>query len=358
MIHAAFYAPMKPPTHPTPSGDREMARALIAALQNAGIQTDLASELPSRDGRGNPQVQKDIRKAAALEIDRLVAARNSSKWRIWVSYHNYYKAPDLIGPVVSKALGIPYFLIESTRARKRLSGPWADFASAAEVATDTAHTVFYLTQRDAEALRDRRPAHQKLVHLAPFLPQEALPNETDRTGSILSVGMFRAGDKLASYRLVAETLKLLTSQGWHLDIAGDGATRPEVETLMAPFGDRVRLLGALDRDGLQQAYQTARILFWPGVNEAFGMVYLEAQAAGMTVVAQNRPGVCDILAPGAVYPSSDTGPTALAARLDFLLSSPKLTMHLGESARQYVERNHLMPSASATLRHSIEGALA
>ena len=32
----AFYAPLKAPDHPTPSGDRRMARLLIQALEAAG----------------------------------------------------------------------------------------------------------------------------------------------------------------------------------------------------------------------------------------------------------------------------------------------------------------------------------
>ncbi|MEO1722987.1 MAG: hypothetical protein AAFR84_11325, partial [Pseudomonadota bacterium] len=35
-VPVAFYAPMKSPDHPTPSGDREIARHLLTALSAAG----------------------------------------------------------------------------------------------------------------------------------------------------------------------------------------------------------------------------------------------------------------------------------------------------------------------------------
>ena len=35
-MRIAFYAPLKPPDHPVPSGDRRMARLLMAALATAG----------------------------------------------------------------------------------------------------------------------------------------------------------------------------------------------------------------------------------------------------------------------------------------------------------------------------------
>ena len=44
-MEIAFYAPLKPPGHPVPSGDRRMARGLMAALGAAGHRVVLASAL-------------------------------------------------------------------------------------------------------------------------------------------------------------------------------------------------------------------------------------------------------------------------------------------------------------------------
>jgi glycosyltransferase involved in cell wall biosynthesis len=122
---------------------------------------------------------------------------------------------------------------------------------------------------------------------------------------------------------------------------------------MRPFGTRVRFLGALKETEMEKAYQRARILFWPGVNEAFGMTYLEAQATGLTVLAQDRPGVRDVLAPGVAYPAPGNGSSALAARLDMLLGSPKMVLHLGQIARSYVGANHLLDRACETLGKTV-----
>ncbi|MEM9578643.1 MAG: glycosyltransferase family 4 protein [Pseudomonadota bacterium] len=357
MISAAFYAPMKSPNDPVPSGDRSMARALLQALAEAGLDTTLASELRSRDSKGNPARQAELMALAKLERERLVQQGRAAGWQLWISYHNYYKAPDLLGPATAAALGIPYVLIESTRARKRLDGPWARFARAAEAATDAAAIVFCLTEHDAEALHKYRPAGQVIAPLHPFLPVKALPPETTRESALLSVGMMRAGDKSASYGLIAETMAYVQKEAWHLMIAGDGPARAEVEQLMARFGTRVRFLGALSGKALQQAYGSAGLFFWPGVNEAFGMAYLEAQAAGLTVVAQDRPGVRDVLAPGASYPAVEQGPRALAARLDLLLASPKLTTCLGKAARAHVAKHHLLGPASARLKSVLSEVL-
>lgn len=122
----AFYAPMKPPHHPVPSGDRAIARNLMAMLTASGAEVQLASELRVYDKQGCADTQARLKDAASQEVARLL--RDMPPADLWVTYHNYYKAPDLIGPAVARVRGIPYVQIESTRAQKRLSGDWAEYA--------------------------------------------------------------------------------------------------------------------------------------------------------------------------------------------------------------------------------------
>lgn len=351
-MRLAFYAPMKAPDHPVPSGDRSIARALLSTLRLVGTEVDLASRLRSREGKGDPARQREIEEAAKEEVARLVDAPEAGAWQAWITYHNYYKAPDLIGPPVAKALGIPYVQIESTRARKRLTGPWAGFARQAEAAADAAQLIFYFTQRDAETLQRDAPEEQRLVHLRPFLDRADLPMQSELSGPMLSVGMMREGDKLASYRIIAETLDEMADLDWRLDIAGDGPPRGQVEALMQPFGDRVRFLGMLDAERLQRAYRKASLLLWPGVNEALGMVYLEAQAAGVPVVAQDRPGMQELLAPAA-YPAIAEGAQGLARMAKAYLRNAALRQEAGRVARAHVQAHHLLPAAARTLAEGL-----
>ena len=344
MTRVAFYAPMKSPRSPVPSGDREMARNLMHAIESGGATVDLVSELRIHDRTGEPTRQATARREAQAEIARLTRELQDARPALWVTYHNYYKAPDLIGPDVSRALGIPYVQIESTRARKRLTGPWARFAEAAEAACDAAQVIFYLTSHDLITIKRHRAEGQRLVRLRPFLPAETLPPPSSCDGPMLAAGMMRPGDKLASYRIIAETLAHLRGD-WRLDIAGDGPARAEVEALLAPFAGRVRFLGQLDRAALDRAYARASLLLWPGAGEAFGMVYLEAQATGLPVVAQNRPGVRDVVLRGG-HPGPREGAVALAARVQEMLDNPRLRRHTGAAARDMVARKHLIGTAT------------
>ena len=143
MTGIAFYAPMKPPTDPVPSGDRTMARALMAALSGIDLgAVHLISELRSRDGTGDEARQNEIFSAAEVETERLVKEQPPG---LWLTYHSYYKAPDLLGPALAHHWGIPYVLVEATRASKRLTGPYASFATAAEAACDAADVIFHMT---------------------------------------------------------------------------------------------------------------------------------------------------------------------------------------------------------------------
>ena len=347
----AFFAPLKAPDHPVPSGDRTMARALTAALRHGGHDVCHTSDLRIYDKMGDKALQDQLFAEAEAEVTRLLASPEAADWPVWITYHNYYKAPDLIGPAVSKALNIPYILIEATRARKRLRGPWERFEQAAEAACDAAHTIFYFTEQDAEALfRDAHDA-QTLQHLPPFLAQTDLPPASDLNGPILAAGMFRPGDKLASYAMISETLASLDGD-WSLRIAGDGPARQDVEGLFKRFGSRVEFLGALSPDAMPQTYANASCFIWPGVNEAFGMVYLEAQAAGLPIIAQDRPGVRDVVH-GPRAPLAG-GTKAMAERLSQVLESPDLRQSESLANRQKMLSTHMLEAAAKRLDDTLK----
>jgi hypothetical protein len=346
----AFYAPMKPPDDPVPSGDRTMAQALMTALEGSGLgDIFLASRLRSRDGVGDTATQERILQEAEREIERLLSGRKPD---LWLTYHSYYKAPDLLGPRLSRQWGIPYAIVEGTRASSRLNGPYARFAKAAEVACDAADVIFYLTEYDREALeRDRVPG-QRLARLRPFLAAEALPPLAERPRSdtirLRACAMFRAGDKLASYRALASALALVKARNWSLEIIGDGPARAEVDALFSPFAGKVTFLGALDRAGVAARLRDGDLLVWPGIGEAFGMVYLEAQAEGCPVLAEDREGVRDVVREGGwLTPPGDSA--AYASIIDALAADQERRVAAALKGRNRIAADHLLPAARAAL---------
>ena len=310
----AFYAPLKSPDHPVASGDRTLARLLMRALSAAGYRVELASDLRSYEGRGDATAQANIAQRAGIEVERLLAhyraLPRAEQPALWFTYHLYHKAPDHIGPVVARQLGIPYVLAEASYAAKQSRGPWAGSLPATREAIVQADAVWVLNPRDTESLAAVRGGRQGLHALAPFLDKAAFagPRHAARAALaaewgldstvpwLISVGMVRAGDKLASFEMQAAVFDGLRERPWHWLIVGAGDADAALDARLAPLVGRVTRLGALPRDGVVQWLHNADLAVWPAVNEAIGMALLEAQAAGLPVVAGHTDGVAAVCA--------------------------------------------------------------
>jgi glycosyltransferase involved in cell wall biosynthesis len=373
----AFYAPLKGPDHPVPSGDRRMARAFRDLLTGLGHEVELASAFRSHDRAGDPHRQRRLaavgRRLATRLGHRLCDRPPDSRPSLWFTYHLYHKAPDHLGPAVSRRLGIPYVVAEASVARKQAAGPWAlGFATSLE-ALAAADLVLAMTRVDLQGLARELPA-ERLRLFPPFL-DEAPFAAADRAASrtrlaaaldldpavpwLLAVAMMRPGAKLHSYRLLAEALGRVADRGWHLLVAGDGEASAEVAALLAPFGDRVRLLGPLPAERLPALYAACDLYVWPAVDEAYGMAPLEAQAAGLPVLAGDEGGVADVVADGitgCLVPRRD--PTAFALALAGLLDRPGELRKLGTAAQTRVREVHGLAPARARLAAALDDALA
>ncbi len=371
MKRIAFYAPMKPPDHPTPSGDREMARALIAALQQAGYSVDVVSRLQSRDGKGDPHNQRRIRDYAVREAERLADLFDSEgPPDLWFTYHLYHKAPDFLGPALSEKYGFPYVVAEASLAEKRRNGPWADGFAQSLKAIGQAARIFQFNPDDSDGLRAVLGCAPPIVPLDPFLvdPPTALGEEKrrrirrdmaekhgldDSWPWLLAVGMMRDDAKRQSYTLLAKALDL-AGVAKPLLIVGDGPARPEIEALFSGRS-QTAFLGALDRDRLNEIYGVCDLLVWPAISEAFGMALLEAQAAGLPVVAANRPGVAGIVRhgeTGLLTPEGDA--EAFGTAVSGLVADASKCLTMSISAVTGVHKRHSLAVAAKRLAQALD----
>jgi glycosyltransferase involved in cell wall biosynthesis len=368
-----FFAPLKAPDHPTPSGDRTMGRLLMRALRQAGFEVELASRLRTRVAAPSLSAQYAKRDKCFAAADRLVARERrkpkAQRARAFFTYHLYYKAVDWIGPRVAAALDIPYLVAEASHAPKRAKSEWAFNHDGAEAAIKAADAIFCLNPGDKECLA-LVTEKRRLIDLPPFLdlkrfaPQVPDGNaaraalakrlKIDDTAApwLLAVGMMRVGDKLASYQLLAEALKRAKLKRPTLLIAGDGEARGEVKRAFADAPGRVEFLGKVAPDQLAPLYAAADLLVWPAINEAFGMALLEAQACGLPVLAGAFGGVAGIVADGKTGFLTAPGDIAdFAKGLKRALASDLPS--LGRAARRKVEKRHDIPAASAAFARTL-----
>jgi glycosyltransferase involved in cell wall biosynthesis len=341
---------------------------------------DLASRLRSR--AASPEAQASIAargaQRAARLIERYRPATAKGRPEAWVTYHVYYRAPDWIGPVVSAALGIPYLVAEASHANKRAHGAWAPGHEASARAIRRADAIFTINPADAEGLLPIVAAPSRLVALRPFLEDAAFERPDAPRGELragiaarlgldanavwlVAVAMMRPGDKLASYRLLAQALARLGDEPpWHLLAVGDGPARGEVEAALRAWPhDRARFLGQLPAEAIQPVYAAADLFAWPAVNEAYGMALLEAQAAGLPAVAGAFGGVGTIIADGESGLLTSPGDeAAFVQAVRRMIADPAGRAAMGEAARRKALRDHRIGAAAATLDATLRRVVA
>ena len=123
-------------------------------------------------------------------------------------------------------------------------------------------------------------------------------------------------------------------------VIGDGPERPALVRLAEELdvAERVEWLGQLPHAEALEAARGADLFVMPSVDEAFGVAYVEAMAAGMPAVAAlGEPGPQEIAEVGeglVLVPPGDV--EALATALDGLLSDPARRRRLGVAAQRTV----------------------
>ncbi|MES2435983.1 MAG: glycosyltransferase family 4 protein [Pseudomonadota bacterium] len=357
-MRIAFYAPLKAPTHPVPSGDRLMAQLLMRCLSQAGHQIDLASDL--RAYLGDPQDHAGwakLRADAAHESTRISTLWADQPPDLWLCYHPYYKAPDLLGPRLAHRFALPYVTVEASLSARRNIGIWTEMQADVRNAVQQASLNLCLTARDLNGLQDTTPtAH--LARFPPFIETDAFSGPaTPQPGHLVTVAMMRAGDKLDSYRRLAASLALLPPNlEWHLSVIGDGPQRAEVQALFAGLpADRLTWLGLQTRPQIAATLAQASAYIWPGCGEAYGLAYLEAQAAGLPVIAQRTAGVPEVVAEDETGFLTEPGDdAAAAAAITRLLTDTALQSRMGQAARQRVLRDHSITGAAQRLNAMLQ----
>jgi glycosyltransferase involved in cell wall biosynthesis len=377
-MRIAFYAPMKSPTHGTPSGDRRVAGLLMDALARAGHRVELVSTFRSYDATGDAP-----RQAALRDQGIALGRRLAAQWRdgpaaarpdLWFSYHSYYKAPDWLGPEASRALGIPYVIAEASHAAKRAGGAWEIGHRGAMQGIARADLLLCPTHDDMAGLRGVAAAPERIVWQPPFLDPAPLRAAAGKRAAererlarahgldtavpwIAVVAMMREGDKLASYRLLAGALGRLQDLPWRLLVAGDGTARAAVESMLAAaIPGRTVVLGALGLSEIAALNAASDLCAWPAVNEAYGMAMLEAQAAGLPVVSCATRGVPDVVAherTGLLAPPGDEA--AIAGLVRQLLLDGAKRVRMGAAAASFVAEERSVDAAAANLKGFFAG---
>ncbi|TPK94440.1 glycosyltransferase family 4 protein [Mesorhizobium sp. B2-4-12] len=358
-MRIAFHAPLKSPNHPVASGDRQMARALVKALEHGGHTVELASELRFYLREPEPKSFDAFKIEAREEAVRLTKLWDrDGRPDLWFSYHPYYKAPDLIGPELASTLAVPYVTAEASYSRRRNAGLWADTQALVARAVEQAALNICFTQRDRQGLADAIPG-AALGMLSPFIDTSVFREAPARgcPTRLVTVAMMRPGDKVESYRMLAQALGSIGHLPWTLSVVGDGPAREEVKAQFAGLPvDRIEWLGAIEPAAVPDVLYSGGIYVWPGFGEAYGVAYLEAQAAGLPVVAQDIAGVPEVVRDGQagfLIPPGDV--KAFASAIERLLTRNDERTIMATEARRFILEERSLGAAAARLAELLAG---
>ncbi len=291
------------PAPDNPGGIRERLRALRALLRRERVDI-LHIHTPAAGG---------------LVIPAL-AARQAGVRATLVTYHQVQ--PRRL-PARSRALNrlAHVFLIDATVA---VSGD----------VRDTLVRAAGLPRRRIRVIRNG-------IDLAgPALPVDGLP---PREPGEVRIGYFGRLSHEKGVHVLLSALAAVAARAPHVRafIVGDGPERAELEALAARLGlsERASFLGF--RPNARALMEQVDIVAHVPIYEGFGLVVLEAMAAGRPVVTSDAPGgLRDIVeheTTGLVVPVGDVGATARA--LLHLVEHPEERRRLGANGRARCARH-------------------
>lgn len=343
----------KPIDHNNPSGDLIIGKSIYDHLSKEHELT-VPSSLRARWIYYKPHRLLQL----FVEYFRICRSLQHSPPALWLSYHSYYKAPDLLGMLCSAKLGIPYVIFQgiySTKRRKK----WKTLPGFLlnKYVLQKADLVISNKKRDLKNLQRLLP-DDKLLYIAPGIDPERFSFSQqaritlrkkygigEHEKVIICAAMFRPGVKTKGLSQVIKSFTALQQKqkNYRLMLIGDGANRTLLEELAAPHGDRVIFVGRVKREEMYRYYSCGDLFAFPGIEEGFGMVYAEAQSCGLPCVAFEDWGASEAIIhneTGLLSPASSH--QLFTENIRTLLENDALRQKLSSAAKKHIHSRHVL----------------
>lgn len=187
------------------------------------------------------------------------------------------------------------------------------------------------------------PLPSRVVHLGADLPAPGAAGATTKLAAPTLVTIAHLVERKRHAVVLRALAQLRPRHAPDYLVIGDGPCRPALEALARELGiaEQVRFLGQLPHEQALAELPGCDAFVMPGVQEPFGVAFVEAMAAGLPAVGgRGEGGPEDIAAAGEgmllVQPDDVE---ALAATLAQLLDDRTASARLGAAARATVERS-------------------
>lgn len=272
--------------------------------------------------------------------------------------HTHCSKPGIVGRIAARHAGVPHVLHHvhtfpvhdrsSAAARlvyggiERFAAAYADYLlfvsrhgldTAAEAGVPREKCLIRYNGADLTGL-GRAPTSRKDQRLRDSLgvrSEEAL---------VLFVG--RLDEQKQPWILppiAAELERRLPNAAWTIAVAGDGAYREEIDRSARKLGveHRLRMLGWQSEADVRRLYQAADIALLPSLWEGMPLSLIDAQGAGLPIVASDVSGNREVVTPETGCVCTTTDAADYADRLASLIVQPAVRRELGRRARRRAE---------------------
>lgn len=218
---------------------------------------------------------------------------------------------------------------------------------------NTRHKVFELLSGDVPPSIVAVPAADHQVPVIPE-PSEAIPAQRDTVLHILYLGNVIRQKGL---HVLLQALERMKQDCFRLTVAGRLDMEPAYvkqirrQIKCSDLEPSVQLTGPLSGPEVSSCYQQHDILVLPSVNEAYGIVYIEAQGFGLPVIGTHAGGAAEIIKHGRNGYLIDPGDSRSLAELLTALSHDRaLLKFLGNNARDSYNQHPTWADSCAKIR--------
>lgn len=311
----------------TPTGGYRYDRQVVNGLRAAGQRVDLLTLGESFPQPDAPTLTASYRAFAGLPAAPVVVDGLALGALPEIGRHLPAHAPliALVHHPLALESGLARQLADALRASERRA-----LAAARHVVVTSPATADILVS-DYGLSQDRLSVALPGVEEAPFAS-----GGDGQTVQLLSVGSVIARK---GHDLLVEALAPLVDLPWHLAIVGDATRdRPATEALQAAIQRhgleaRVTLAGALSDEDLATRYHGADLFVLASRYEGYGMVFSEALARGLPIVATAVGEAPTLLPPTAGKLVAPDDVAALTAALCPLIADKALRTAAAHAAR-------------------------
>jgi glycosyltransferase involved in cell wall biosynthesis len=179
-----------------------------------------------------------------------------------------------------------------------------------------------------------------------------MPSPKRRASGPLELLAVSRVEKHKALDLVVAAVMRIPDSAVRLTIVGDG---PQIGALrtMAAGSQRIRFAGSLPHEEVLETYGAADAFAFPTTYDVFGLVLVEAMAAGLTVISSNIPGaLADLAVEGSnCIVIREPSVEAWCVAIRRIAEDPGLRQRMGIAAANTVRRRW-------TLEHAAEAMLA